>query len=319
MEENNNSIEKFFFHKDTEILLANGTSKKAIDIEENDILLGMSNYNNIVKKKYLSKENLYRIISRYGNSFIIGENTKFLTLNNKNLMFDRIDLKKYFAFNNDDRNLFSIHKTAVEYNEINLSIDPYFIGIFLGNINKFFIKIKDNNNPFLIQSFQEALNTLKLKKISSLNEHIISISDINLDDEIKNTYGFLFGSKYIPDVYKRNSIYFRRKLLTGIIDINSIKKSNYVEIKNLNKDLAFDVYNLLFSVGIFHVLIFKEKKDCFTIKIFDDIRHIQFVKEHEPTPNMYNNFKVASIIEKECVVIEVENFSSIILSDFTII
>ena len=66
--EENNSIEKFFFHKDTEILLANGTSKKAIDIEENDILLGMSNYNNIVKKKYLSKENLYRIISRYGNS-----------------------------------------------------------------------------------------------------------------------------------------------------------------------------------------------------------------------------------------------------------
>ena len=51
--EENNTLEKFFFHKDTEILLANGTSKKAIDIEENDILLGMSNYNNIVKKKYL--------------------------------------------------------------------------------------------------------------------------------------------------------------------------------------------------------------------------------------------------------------------------
>ena len=98
-----------------------------------------------------------------------------------------------------------------------------------------------------------------------------------------------------------------------------IQKSNYVEIRNLNKDLAFDVYNLLFSIGIFHVLIFKEKKDCFNIKIFDDVRHIQFSKEYEPKPNICNNFKVASIIEKECVVIEVENFSSIILSDFTIV
>jgi len=314
----NNNTEKFFFHKDTEILLSNGTLKKVIDIEENDILLGMPNYKNIVKKKYISKENLYRIISRYGNSFVIGENTKFLTFNNKNLTFNHIDIKQYLSFNNDDKNELSIYKSAVEYKEVELPIDPYFIGIFLGNINKLFIKIKDDNNPCFIQSFQETLDTLKLKKISSLNEHIISISDINLDDEIKNTYDFLFVSKCIPDVCKRNSIYFRRKLLTGIIDINSIQKSNYVEIRNLNKDLAFDVYNLLFSIGIFHVLIIKEK-DCYNIQIFDDMKHIQFIKEHERKPHMFNNFKVASIIEKECVVIEVENFSSIILSDFTII
>jgi hypothetical protein len=106
--------------------------------------------------------------------------------------------------------------------------------------------------------------------------------------------------------------------LTGIIDINSIQKSNYVEIRNLNKTLAFDIYNLLFSIGIFHVLIIKEK-GCFNIQIFDDLKHIQFIKEYRPQPHIFNNFKVASIIEKECVVIEVENYSSIVLSDFTIL
>jgi replicative DNA helicase len=317
MDENNN-IEKFFLHKDAEILLMNGTLKKVIDIEENDVLLGIPTYKNIVKKKYISKGNLYRIITRYGNSFIIGENTKFLTFNNTNLTFNHIDIKQYLSFSNDYKNTFSIHKTAVEYNEITLPIDPYFIGIFLGNVNKLFIKIKDDNNPSFIKSFEDTLDTLKLKKISSLNEHIISISDINLDDEIKNTYDFIFGSKYIPDVYKRNSIYFRRKLLTGIIDINSIQKSNYVEIRNLNKTLAFDIYNLLFSIGIFHVLIIKEK-GCFNIQIFDVLKHIQFIKEYRPQPHIFNNFKVASIIEKEGVVIEVENYSSIVLSDFTIL
>ena len=43
---NNNNTEKFFFHKDTEILLSDGTFKKVIDIEENDILLGMSKPSN---------------------------------------------------------------------------------------------------------------------------------------------------------------------------------------------------------------------------------------------------------------------------------
>lgn len=312
MEEINTGIE-IVFHKDTEILLMNGTSKKAMDIEEKDILVGAPHYNT-VKKKYFSKQNLYRIITRYGNSFIIGENTQFLIYDNKNFILDHIDLKQYLTLDNESRNVFSIHKSIVDYNEIDFKIDPYFIGIFLGNINNFFINIKHHH-----KNIRKTLDTLKLKNISSLNEYVIFISDILLDDEIKKQYKFLFGySKYIPDVCKKNSVNFRRKLLSGIIDINSVEKENYVEIRKLNKSLALDIYNLLFSIGIFHVLMIKENQ-YYNIQIFGDISNIQFEKKYEPKPFMCNNFKVASIAEKECVVIEVENGNSIVLSDFTII
>jgi hypothetical protein len=318
MEQNDDNT-KIVFHKDTEILLKDGTFKKAIDIEENDILLGgIGPYENIVKKKYFSKENLYRIISRYGNSFILGENTDFLVFDNKNAIFDHIDAKQYTLMNNN-KNSLSIHKTAVEYHAIDLEVDPYFIGVFLGNMNKLFVKIKHDNNPILIFTMHETIDALKLKIFSSPDEYIMFISDIHLEDDIKMEYDFLFGSlKYIPDVYKKNSIEVRRKLLTGIIDINSVQKSNYIEIRNLNKILALDIYNLLFSIGIFHVLLVKEKQ-YFNIQIFGDTKHIQFSKNYETKPHICNNFKVASIIEKECVVIEVENGANVILSDFTVI
>ena len=121
---------KIVFHKDTEILLMNGTFKKAMDIEEKDILVGAP-YHNIVKKKYFSKENLYRIISRYGNSFVVGENTQFLIYDNKNCIFDHIDVKHYLMMDNENKNTVSIHKTIVDYNEIELKIDPYILGVFI--------------------------------------------------------------------------------------------------------------------------------------------------------------------------------------------
>ena len=307
---------KIVFHKDTEILLMNGTFKKAMDIEEKDILVGAP-YHNIVKKKYFSKENLYRIISRYGNSFVVGENTQFLIYDNKNCIFDHIDVKHYLMMDNENKNTVSIHKTIVDYNEIELKIDPYILGVFIGNTNNFFIHIK--NTTEIMKSIVKTIDILKLKKISTSNEYIIFISDVLLDDEIKKQYKFLFGSsKYIPEFCKKNSATFRRKLLAGIIDINSVEKENCVEIRHLNKNVALDVYNLLFSIGIFHVLMIKENQ-YFNIQIFGDISNIQFEKKYEPKPFMCNNFKVASIAEKECVVIEVENGNSIVLSDFTII
>lgn len=316
MEESGNI--KIVFHKDTELLLFDGTVKKVSDVEENDILFGIPPLKNIVKKKYFSKENLYRIITRYGNSFIVGEDTQFLVFDNKNFIFEHINVNQYLFLNNDCKNTLSVHKTHFEYNEFDVDIDPYFVGIILGNVDSLFIKIKHDNNPFFLTSMNETIETLKLKKMYGVKECTILISDISLNDEIKKKYDFLFSSKYIPDDYKKNSIDIRRKLLAGIIDINSVEKSNYIEIRNLNKTLAFDIYNLLFSIGLFHVLIVREK-DHYNIQIFGSTSNIRFSTKYEPKPHICNNFKVASMIEKECIVIEVENGNSIVLSDLTVI
>ena len=310
-------VVKIVFHKDTELLLSDGTSKKTIDIQENDILLGTHD-TNIVVNKYFAKENLYRIITRYGNGFIIGENTQFLTYNNSSRVFEQIDIKQYSLLNNEQKKSFSIYKTVVEFQDEELNIDPYFLGLFLGNTNKLFVKIKYNDDIFLKDMILESIKTLKFKTFISENEITILISDILIDNDIKILYHFMFYSKFIPDNYKKNSINFRRQILAGIIDINSVEKSNYIEIRKLEKKIALDICNICFSIGIFHIMLIKEKEH-FNIKIFDDISRIPLIKKFIPKQYMCNNFKVATIVEKDCVVLEFKKLNSLILSDFTVV
>ena len=310
-------VVKIVFHKDTELLLSDGTSKKTIDIQENDILLGTHD-TNIVVNKYFAKENLYRIITRYGNGFIIGENTQFLTYNNSSRVFEQIDIKQYSLLNNEQKKSFSIYKTVVEFQDEELNIDPYFLGLFLGNTNKLFVKIKYNDDIFLKDMILESIKTLKFKTFISENEITILISDILIDNDIKILYHFMFYSKFIPDNYKKNSINFRRQILAGIIDINSVEKSNYIEIRKLEKKIALDICNICFSIGIFHIMLIKEKEH-FNIKIFDDISRIPLIKKFIPKQYMCNNFKVATIVENDCVVLEFKKLNSLILSDFTVV
>ena len=310
-------VVKIVFHKDTELLLSDGTSKKTIDIQENDILLGTHD-TNIVVNKYFAKENLYRIITRYGNGFIIGENTQFSTYNNSSRVFEQIDIKQYSLLNNEQKKSFSIYKTVVEFQDEELNIDPYFLGLFLGNTNKLFVKIKYNDDIFLKDMILESIKTLKFKTFISENEITILISDILIDNDIKILYHFMFYSKFIPDNYKKNSINFRSQILAGIIDINSVEKSNYIEIRKLEKKIALDICNICFSIGIFHIMLIKEKEH-FNIKIFDDISRIPLIKKFIPKQYMCNNFKVATIVEKDCVVLEFKKLNSLILSDFTVV
>ena len=62
-----------------------------------------------------------------------------------------------------------------------------------------------------------------------------------------------------------------------------------------------------------------KEKEHFNIKIFDDISRIPLIKKFIPKQYMCNNFKVATIVEKDCVVLEFKKLNSLILSDFTVV
>ena len=68
--------EKFYLGVDTSILLSNFEFKKASEFVEGDEMQG----NEILRKEYVNfPDNMYRIITKYGNSFVInGDNTIIL-------------------------------------------------------------------------------------------------------------------------------------------------------------------------------------------------------------------------------------------------
>ena len=319
-EDEDEGIVRIILHPNSEIIMSDGNVKKANDIEENDILLGSSHYN-VVFKKYLSKTNLYRVIPRYGNSFIISEHNQFVVFNNITSQFYLMDQNLFSELDNEQKKYISIKKTYIDYLEIKVNIDPYFIGLFIGNDNDCTLRITFNDDISIKNRIKESTNKLKLRYFTDDFTKSITISKIFMCEKISDEYYIFLVEKNVPENYMKNSMNIRRQLLAGIIDINSDEHSNYIEIDNLTKKMANLICNLCFSINLHHIHLIIKGKNKYSIKIFDDLYDIPLLikKNYLTRKNvyLYNNFRIAPIVEKDCIVLIFKEVNNIILSDFT--
>jgi hypothetical protein len=327
MEEKNDDVEdddeiiKIILHPDSEIITSDGTVKKVSDVEENDVLLG-SSHCNVVFKKYLSETNFYRIIPRYGNSFLISDHNQFIVFNHVTLQYDLMDVNLFRALDNYQKLHISIKKSFIDYFEIDVYIDPYFIGLFIAN-NEFSLRLNYNDDISIKNRIKESINKLKLGYFTDNYTKSIIVSKIFIDEKISDEYYDFLVEKNIPEIYIKNSLDIRRQLLAGIIDVNSEKHSNYIEITNLTQKMANFIYSLCFSINLHHIHLIIKGKNIYNIKIFDDLNDIPLLikKDYLNKINSYpyNNFKIAPVFQKDCVVLLFKEASSIILSDFSMI
>lgn len=144
---------------------------------------------------------------------------------------------------------------CVTFKEKKTPLEPYVFGLWLGDgsTNKTCI----SHSPNDIES---------IKKITSYG-YAISSQSQHKDTGVLSTYlngirkplkksGFLKGeSKYIPDIYKFNSVENRLELLAGFIDSDGYvyKKNGRITLSNTNKKLINDLHDVVVSLGF---------KDC---------------------------------------------------------
>jgi len=315
-------IIKFLLHPDSEIITSDGNVKKVSDIEENDVLLG-SSHCNVVFKKYSSETNFYRIIPRYGNSFLISDHNQFIVFNHITLQYDLMDVNLFSTLDDNQKQYISIKKSSIDYFEIDVYIDPYFIGLFIGGNDNLSLKINYHDDISIKDRIKESINKLKLRYFTDNYTKSIVISKIFVSEKISDEYYDFLVEKNIPEIYIKNSMNIRRQLLAGIIDINSEKHSNYIEIKNLTEKMANFIYNLCFSINLHHIHLIIKGKNIYNVKIFDDLNDIPLLikKDYLNIINSYpyNNFKIAPVFKKDCIVLLFKEASSLILSDFTLI
>jgi hypothetical protein len=141
----------------------------------------------------------------------------------------------------------------IEYgNEVDLPIEPYLLGVFLGdgNINTVGVKVEVHKDDFeeLLSGcdFTECKSTgNKRKAYFSMGNHLVDLG-------IANTRSH---TKFIPDVYKYAPINERLSLLQGLMDTDGhcMKSHNGgftgTEYATTSKQLANDVAELVQSLG----------------------------------------------------------------------
>ena len=218
------------------VLLTNGDVKLAKDLKNDDILVGINSENvKIMNIKYISND-MYRIIPRYGKSFVIGWNHNLITIKNKTNEIQCCNVNEYRTYNDK-----SIIKTNIDFNYIKIDIDPYFLGIWLGSdLQEFKLNIN---------KIDKCIYTYILSMINKLNLSFCNVSEelIITDKRIIDYFVMLdlMKRKYIPKEYKYNKSVFRLRLLAGILDIRGIYNvlNAYYEVSGV-EELIKDSFQL---------------------------------------------------------------------------
>lgn len=145
----------------------------------------------------------------------------------------------------------------VEYPEKELPIDPYLLGVWLAD--------GTSKNPNITFNKEDSEIIERITAILGKPRNILKKNDTTNGityswyGESKGGFNFLsklrelslFGNKHIPKVYLQSSIEQRMELLRGIMDGDGyVSKAGQCEITQVNHNLAYQISELLSSLGI---------------------------------------------------------------------
>jgi type IV secretion system protein VirB4 len=258
----------------TPVLMKDGTVKLAEDIKVGDLLMGPDSTGREVTRLYRGQDQMYRITPVKGESFILSAN-QILALTTTPRRKGRpreitnVSVLDYFEKSKSPRwkQLHKLYRAGpIDFgNEKPLPINPYFLGIFLGDGGTG----GGNSSPNITTPDPEVVDAIyRQAKMLRLRVNVYQHPPGNK----AKTYRFSTGQrrkinpitailralnlecsceeKHIPLIYKTASLQKRKHLLAGLIDSDGCRNSfNGYEYLSKSKKLASDVAFVARSLG----------------------------------------------------------------------
>ena len=164
---------------------------------------------------------------------------------------------------------------VIEYPFRELPIDPYILGLWLGDgdsncinltsIDKILIEYwKDysekNNLTIKINNTKERKSKVNNGETESVNSYKIFSNKQKCNHILSSFQNLnLINNKHIPEIFLKNSIENRLKILAGIIDTDGYLENNSrYEILQKNKNLSENIVLLAKSLGFFTTIYIKK-------------------------------------------------------------
>lgn len=231
----------------------------------------------LYKSEIFTKRNCYRVVLSDGTELVAGETHDWVvedfkyrknTVRAKNssskmLKMTTKELAKNLFYNQGGQrhhNL-SIPVTApLEFEKVDLPIDPYFLGLWLGDGTSRTASITTADEEIVkyIYSFAaehgKSIRTTRGSGSLCNTYHIRGDgSQASRDSSVQATLRSIgvLKNKHIPDAFKRSSVNQRLELLRGLMDSDGyVDTTGSCEFTSTKKKLADDVLELLLSLGV---------------------------------------------------------------------
>ena len=301
--------------KGTKILMFDGSIKNVEDIKIGDNLMGDDSTLRKVLKLGRGKEMMYRVSHKKNRteSYVVNESHILSLKNNSNAYGDKgvkdISVRELLKQSSNFRSVHVGYKVGVEFREKKVNIDPYFIGLWLGDgtSESTGITTMDKEIVNYLEKLAKRMNLgITITNQGHNKSKIYSLTREKKFESIHKTHGGkyvyknkqtknggygnikalktclreldLINNKHIPEIYKINSRKNRLKLLAGLIDSDGYKDNNNYEIVQKSKKLADDIVYLCRSLGVWSYWTIKHdkqfNKDYYRIHIYGKLKDV---------------------------------------------
>lgn len=252
---------------DTPIIMYDGSVKMVQDIQTGDHLMGPDSKPRTVLSTTKGYGDLYRVNPIKGEPFIcndvhvlslkttstVGKYTKDEIVN--------IGLDEYLKKDNKFKHMMKLWRTGVDFKASKLPVDPYVIGIWLGDGTKISPSITTSCEDVEVSNYLEKWASevglkVRFKHAENCIERHFIVSAINNQWGEKNILREIIrecvinDEKRIPNQYLINGIEERLELLAGLIDSDGYHTENCFEIVTKYPGLARDIAFLARSCGL---------------------------------------------------------------------
>lgn len=294
----------------TPILMYDGSIKLVQDIVVGDLLMGDDSTPRTVMSLARGQEQMYKIRQHHGDDYVVNESHILSLQTSENNIID-IELKEYLNLDPQIQKTLKGYKVSVEFPKQDLQIDPYITGILLAATNC----VTPINN--LTDNQTKTLNSY-LFDCCLKNDRSVTTSNIH--------FCKILNSQTIPLNNKINSVYYRSRLLAGILDLKgdiSSDKFCYLIVRNTN--FLEDILFLIRSLGLMC--------DCETVEFCDCLQTIIKISGHSFSElpcnvfsklslnldqNLLTDIKVAKLNIDDYFGFEISGNRRFLLGDFTV-
>lgn len=330
--------------KGTPLLMHNGVIKNVEDIKIGDKLMGPDSRPRKVLSLARGKDDMYRVTPKNGGDSFTINKPHILSLKDTmskdvvNIPFNEyIDKSKTFKHRK------KLWRTGVDFKEHLVSVDPYFVGLWIGDGNKEKTCVTTMDAE-IIQYLSELcvkynlhLHTNILKNNKSNTYCLSSDSKGNYHNNLllkeMRTYGLINrnanNKKFIPNDYLINSIENRKKLLAGLIDSDGSLSCKSYQITSKYIDLANQIVFLSRSLGyqssITKKFNKKYNKTYYNINISGDLSDLPILLKRKTSDTrkqkksvLVTGFKTEYIGNDDYYGFEIDGDHLYLLGDFTV-
>jgi len=286
--------------KGTKVLMYNGDLRNVEDVREGDLLMGDDSTPRRVLSIARGRENMYWVRQNKGEDYRVNESHILSLKRSRNEGPHRhgdvlnITVKNWLAKGPKFRSNYKGYKVPVEFEAQELPVDPYFLGVWLGDGASDNCRITGQDQE-IIDYLHEYAATLNMQVTVGVVENRCNsygitrgrqggnVLEYSLQDELRQL-GVL-GNKHIPRAYAINSTENRLRLLAGLIDsdghLNVV--SNGYEITQKNQKLARQIKFLCDSLG-FRTSLTKKRAVISSIGYESEVWRVRFYGDLDRIP-----------------------------------